>query len=116
MVVVVLAAAGIPVATGERLNTMYEYRELFELQAADIIQPDICVVGGLLEMRKIAALTTLALLTLPSGAFAQGCVMCLTGAIAQGASAMNTGILVLLIPPFVMIVAILAFTFLRRSG
>src|SRR6266496_2157698 len=31
----------IPVATGERLHTRYDYRMLFELQAADIIQPDI---------------------------------------------------------------------------
>ncbi len=45
----------IPVATGERLHTRYEYRELFELQAADIIQPDITHFGGLLETRKLAA-------------------------------------------------------------
>ncbi|MDQ3854956.1 MAG: mandelate racemase/muconate lactonizing enzyme family protein [Chloroflexota bacterium] len=45
----------IPVATGERLHTRYEYRELFELQAADIIQPDITHFGGLLETKKLAA-------------------------------------------------------------
>jgi galactonate dehydratase len=44
-----------PVATGERLHTRYEFRELFELQAADIIQPDICHFAGLLETRKLAA-------------------------------------------------------------
>ena len=45
----------IPVATGERIHTRYEYRELFELQAADIIQPDIGHLGGLLETKKLAA-------------------------------------------------------------
>lgn len=45
----------IPVATGERIHTRYEYRELFELQAADIIQPDISHLGGLLETKKLAA-------------------------------------------------------------
>jgi galactonate dehydratase len=50
-----ISPLGIPVATGERLNTMYEYRELFEQQAADIIQPDISHFGGLLNTKKLAA-------------------------------------------------------------
>lgn len=45
----------IPIATGERIHVRHEFRELFELQAADIIQPDVTTVGGLLEVRKIAA-------------------------------------------------------------
>jgi galactonate dehydratase len=45
----------IPVATGERIHTRYDFRELFELQAADIIQPDITHFGGLLETKKLAA-------------------------------------------------------------
>src|SRR5258706_3027075 len=45
----------IPVATGERLHTRYDYRTLFELQAAVIIQPDITHFGGLLETKKLAA-------------------------------------------------------------
>jgi galactonate dehydratase len=45
----------IPVATGERIHNRLEYRELFELQAADIIQPDITHLGGMLEARKLAA-------------------------------------------------------------
>jgi len=45
----------IPVATGERIHTRYDFRELFELQAADIIQPDITHLGGLLETKKLAA-------------------------------------------------------------
>ncbi|GCE08877.1 mandelate racemase/muconate lactonizing enzyme family protein [Dictyobacter aurantiacus] len=46
---------GIPIATGERLHTPYEFRELFELQAADIVQADITHTGGLLASKKIAA-------------------------------------------------------------
>jgi galactonate dehydratase len=50
-----ISPLGIPIATGERLHTPYEYRELFELQAADIIQPDITHYGGLLNTKKLAA-------------------------------------------------------------
>jgi galactonate dehydratase len=51
----VAARVRIPVATGERIHVRHEFRELFELQAADIVQPDITTVGGLLESKKIAA-------------------------------------------------------------
>jgi galactonate dehydratase len=50
-----LAPLGVPLATGERLHTAYEYRELFELQAADVIQPDLTHYGGLLNTKKLAA-------------------------------------------------------------
>ena len=46
---------GIPVATGERIHSRYEYRELFELQAADIIQVDLTHFGGILNTKKLAA-------------------------------------------------------------
>ncbi|WP_137179832.1 mandelate racemase/muconate lactonizing enzyme family protein [Roseomonas sp. AR75] len=45
-----------PLATGESLYSRFEFLRLLQVGGADIIQPDICVVGGLLEMRKIAAL------------------------------------------------------------
>lgn len=45
----------IPVATGERLHSRHEFRSLFELQAADILQPDITQCGGLLETKKLAS-------------------------------------------------------------
>jgi len=51
----VAAQVQVPVATGERIHVRHEFRELFELQAADIVQPDITTVGGLLESKKIAA-------------------------------------------------------------
>ena len=46
----------VPLATGESLYSRFEFLRLLQCGGADIIQPDICVVGGLLEMRKIAAI------------------------------------------------------------
>ncbi len=45
----------IPVATGERLHTMNEFRPLFDLQAVDIIQPDITHFGGMAQVKRLAA-------------------------------------------------------------
>jgi galactonate dehydratase len=44
----------LPIATGERIHVRHEFRELFELQAADVVQPDITMCGGITEARKIA--------------------------------------------------------------
>ena len=46
----------VPLATGESLYSRFEFLRLLQCAGADIIQPDVCVVGGLLEMRKIAAI------------------------------------------------------------
>ena len=46
----------IPLATGECLYAKFEFSDLLRAEAVDIIQPDVCVCGGLSEMRKIAAL------------------------------------------------------------
>jgi len=46
----------IPIATGERSTTRWGFREIVEKKAAAILQPDIRHCGGILEMRKIAAL------------------------------------------------------------
>ncbi len=46
----------IPVVTGEELYTKAEFREVFEKRAADIINPDVCNCGGILELREIAAM------------------------------------------------------------
>jgi galactonate dehydratase len=51
----VAAHTDIPIATGERLYGAAEYRELWGLQAAHIIQPDMTQGGGFLETKKIAA-------------------------------------------------------------
>ena len=46
----------IPIATGERLTTKYEFARVLEEQAASILQMAIGRVGGLLEAKKIAAM------------------------------------------------------------
>jgi galactonate dehydratase len=46
----------VPIATGERRVTRFEFRELFEKQACHVIQPDLCHCGGLWEAKKIAAM------------------------------------------------------------
>ena len=46
----------LPIVTGEELYTKAEFRAVFEKQAADIINPDICNCGGLLELKEIAAM------------------------------------------------------------
>jgi L-alanine-DL-glutamate epimerase-like enolase superfamily enzyme len=43
-------------ATGESLYNRNEFLRLLQVKGADLIQPDICVVGGLSEMRRIATL------------------------------------------------------------
>jgi len=48
--------AGIPIATGEELYTKYQFQQLIAAGAADIVQPDICLAGGILEQKKIAAI------------------------------------------------------------
>ena len=50
------AHLNVNLATGERLFSKWEYRELLEKQYVDIIQPDVCHDGGILETRKIAAM------------------------------------------------------------
>jgi galactonate dehydratase len=46
----------IPIATGERLFTRYPFRDLLTRQAVDVLQPDLCTVGGILEGYKIATM------------------------------------------------------------
>ncbi len=46
----------VPLATGERLIDRPEFDDLFRTRAVDIVQPDICHVGGILEAKKIAAM------------------------------------------------------------
>ncbi|MAT88540.1 MAG: isomerase [Aestuariivita sp.] len=48
------AALRVPLATGESLYSRFEFLRLLQIHGADIIQPDIAVVGGLTEMIKIA--------------------------------------------------------------
>jgi galactonate dehydratase len=52
----VAAHTSIPIATGERLATKYEFAEILHKQAAQIIQLDVGQCGGILESKKIAGM------------------------------------------------------------
>lgn len=45
-----------PLATGERLNSRWQFKEIFKNGVIDIIQPDVALAGGILETKKIAAM------------------------------------------------------------
>lgn len=49
-------ACNIPIATGERLFSKYDFKRLLRVGGVDIVQPDLSHAGGLTEVRKIAAL------------------------------------------------------------
>ncbi|MBA7631741.1 D-galactonate dehydratase [subsurface metagenome] len=46
----------IPIATGERLHTIYEFEMLLSRGAVQYVRPDVCLAGGLTHTKKIAAL------------------------------------------------------------
>ncbi|PYV19038.1 MAG: galactonate dehydratase [Acidobacteria bacterium] len=46
----------IPLASGECNYTKHEFRTILQAQCLDIVQPDICLCGGVIEMKKIAAM------------------------------------------------------------
>ena len=52
----VAAATRIPIASGERLTTKYEFAQLLQHRAADILQPNLGRCGGILEGKKIASM------------------------------------------------------------
>jgi galactonate dehydratase len=46
----------IPIATGERIHTIYEFEMLLNRGAVQYVRPDVCMAGGLTHSKKIAAL------------------------------------------------------------
>ncbi len=52
----VAQAITIPIATGERLFTKWGFRDILDLGAAAVLQPDLAHCGGIWEARKIAAM------------------------------------------------------------
>ncbi|HZO32537.1 MAG TPA: galactonate dehydratase [Chloroflexota bacterium] len=46
----------IPIATGERLHTIYEFEMLLARNAVQYVRPDVCMCGGITGAKKIAAL------------------------------------------------------------
>ena len=60
----VRSSTHIPIATGESECTRFDFRELIELRAADILQPDLAICGGITEAMRISALVSAANLRL----------------------------------------------------
>ena len=52
----IAAACNVPIATGERLFTKYDFKRLLQAGGVDIIQPDLSHAGGLTEVKKIASM------------------------------------------------------------
>lgn len=46
----------VPLASGESNYMIHEFRPIIDAQAVDFVQPDICCCGGVLTMKKIAAM------------------------------------------------------------
>lgn len=56
----VRASTHIPIASGESECTRFDFRDLIELRAADILQPDLGICGGITEAMRISALASAA--------------------------------------------------------
>ncbi len=56
----VRAGQPIPVAGGETWHSRYAFRTPLARRAVDILQPDLCAVGGFTEMRRVADMAALA--------------------------------------------------------
>lgn len=52
----VVAKSNIPVATGERLHTIFEFQDLLDKKATDYVRVSLSTVGGITGARKIACL------------------------------------------------------------
>jgi galactonate dehydratase len=52
----VKAKSQVPIAAGERIVTKYRFQELLAARAADIIQPDVCHMGGIRAIEEVAAM------------------------------------------------------------
>ncbi|MGH6899253.1 MAG: mandelate racemase/muconate lactonizing enzyme family protein [Geminicoccaceae bacterium] len=54
----VRAATDIPIASGESEFTRFDFRDLIELRAIDILQPDLSIAGGITEAIRIESLAS----------------------------------------------------------
>ena len=48
--------AKLPIATGERFTTIFEFQQLLEATACAYVRPDLCLCGGLTGCKKVAAI------------------------------------------------------------
>jgi len=54
----VRASSSVPIATGESEFNRFDFREIAELRAADIFQPDLAICGGITEAMRIGAIAS----------------------------------------------------------
>lgn len=47
-------ATRLPLATGERLSSRFPFREIVREGVADVLQPDVCRIGGITEAARLA--------------------------------------------------------------
>ena len=52
----IASCCNIPIATGERLFSRWDFKRLFATGGVDIIQPDLSHAGGITEVKKIASM------------------------------------------------------------
>ena len=52
----IAAACNIPIATGERVYSRWDFKRLLHACGVDIIQPDLSHAGGITEVKKIASM------------------------------------------------------------
>jgi L-alanine-DL-glutamate epimerase-like enolase superfamily enzyme len=52
----VAAALEVPVAGGEQDNDLAQWRRMLRMNAVDVVQPDVCYVGGLTRALAVAAM------------------------------------------------------------
>jgi len=52
----VTAAINVPVAGGEQDNDLAQWRRMVRMRAVDIVQPDICYIGGLTRALRVASM------------------------------------------------------------
>ena len=51
-------SSSVPISAGESEFTRHDFREICELRAADVLQPDLAIAGGLTEALRISALAS----------------------------------------------------------
>jgi galactonate dehydratase len=52
----VASKVNIPIATGERFTSIWEFQMLLAREGAQLVRPDVCIVGGITGARKVAAM------------------------------------------------------------
>lgn len=51
-------SSAVPISTGESEFTRHDFREIAELRAADVLQPDLAIAGGITEGVRIGAIAS----------------------------------------------------------